>query len=187
MGAVRSAAVLAAVLLCGPANCAAQAVAAPAAPRPSFPATPNPGMDRYVDPVNGWSISYPVGWRVDGADPAVVQIRDPESQALVAIRVAPTDLPLNAAANQILAAREQDLLEQGLTWAPTSRQLISFPNGTTAVDVRGDILPGGRSHQLFFIRGGRVFVANAETNAALWDRYSPDFAGILLSFTPPPA
>ena len=142
-------------------------------------------MDRYADPVNGWSISYPMGWRVDGADPAFVQIRDPENQALVAVRVAPTDLPLNAVANQMLATHAQYLQEKGLTWAPSSRQLISFPNGTPAVDVRGDILPGGRSQQFYFLKGGRVFAVNAETAIALWAKFNADFSRILMSFAPP--
>jgi len=186
IGAVRSAVVVATLLLGGVAGCATQAVAGPVSPASPLPASPVPGMDRYADPANGWSISYPVGWRVDGADPALVQIHDPENQARVAVRVAPTDLPLNAVANQILAAQEQYLLEKGLTWSQTSRQLISFPNGTPAVDVRGDILPGSRSHQLYFTKGGKAFVVNAETGTAVWDMFSADFSRILLSFAPPP-
>lgn len=185
MRTVSPTAVLAAVLLCGAANGAPPAGAAPLLAAPSIPAAPTPGMDRYLDPANGWSISYPPGWRVEGGDPALVQIRDPENQALVAVRVAATELPLNAAASQILAAQEQYLTDNGRTWAQTSRQLISYPNGTTAVDIRGDILPGGRSHQLYFLRGGRAFVVNAETTVELWDKFSADFARILLSFALP--
>lgn len=142
-------------------------------------------MDRFVDPVNGWSISYPVGWRIDGSDPAVTQIRDPENQAQVGIRVVPTDLPLNAVVNQMLASQEQSLQEKGLTWTVSGRQLISLPNGTAAVDVRGDLLPGGRSHQLYAVRGGKAFVVNAETYIPFWDKFSADFDRILQSFALP--
>lgn len=164
-------ALVAAVLLGGAPTLAPPAAAAP--------------MDRYVDPVNGWSISYPAGWRIDGSDPAVTQIRDPENQALVGIRVASTNLPLNAIADQILDSQAQYLQEKGQTWALSSRQLISFPNGTPAVDVRGDLVPGGRSHQLFLLKGGRAFAVNAETSTALWGKFNADFDGILLSFTLP--
>lgn len=143
-------------------------------------------MDVYADPVNGWSISYPVGWQVDGSDPATVRVRDPENQALVAVRVVPSDLPLNAAANQLLASQQQYLAEKGLTWALVSRQLISFPNGTPAVDVRGDMLPGGRAHQIYLTDVGRAFGVSAETAAALWGKFSDDFDRILMSFVPHP-
>ena len=152
---------------------------------PQATAAPPPGMVRYTDPVNGWSISYPGGWLLNGADPALVQIRDPENQALVSIRVTSTDVPLNAVADQILASQEQYLLEKGLTWVRTGRQLITLPNGTTAVDIRGDILPGGRSHQLYVIRSGKAYALNAETNIDLWGKFSGDFDQILLSFAPP--
>lgn len=164
---------------------APHATAAPFITAPGAPAAPIPGMDRYVDPANGWSISYPVGWRIDGADPALVQIRDPENQALVRIQVMPTGVSLNAAADQMLASQEQYLKASGLTWAPSSRQLISLPNGTAAVDVKGDLLPGGRSHQLYLIKGGRVFAVNAETSAALWDKFNGDFDRIMASFALP--
>ncbi len=172
MPAVRSVAVLASALLWAVANCAPGASAAP-------------GMDTYVDPVNGWSISYPVGWRVDGADPAVVRIHDPGNQAQVGIRVAPTGLRLNAAVDQILASQEQYLRERQLTWALTSRQLITLPNGTAAVEVRGDLLPGGRSRQLYFARRDRAFGVNAETYIPFWDKFSADFDRILQSFAAP--
>lgn len=182
---VRSGAVFATVLICGATICAPQAVALPFAASPPLPAAPGPGMDLYADPVKGWSISYPVGWQPDTADPALVRIRDPENQALVAIRVAPSDLPLNAAANQLLASQAQELGEKGLTWALASRYLITFPNGTPAVEVRGDILPGGRAHQLYLTKGGKVFGVSAETAAALWGKFSADFEQILMSFAPP--
>lgn len=187
---VSSAVALATVLLGGVGICAPHATAAPfiTAPfitAPGAPAAPIPGMDRYVDPANGWSISYPTGWRVDGADPALVQIRDPENQALVRIQVMPTGVSLNAAADQMLASQEQYLTASGLTWALSSRQLISLPNGTAAVDVKGDLLPGGRSHQLYLIKAGRVFAVNAETSAALWDKFNGDFDRIMASFALP--
>lgn len=181
---VCSAVVLATVLL-GGSGLGSGAWAPHATAAPFIPAAPIPGMDRYVDPANGWSISYPVGWRVDGADPALVQIRDPENQALVRIQVMPTGSSLNAAADQILASQEQYLKASGLTWALSSRQLISLPNGTAAVDVKGDLLPGGRSHQLYLIKAGRVFAVNAETSAALWDKFSGDFDRIMASFALP--
>jgi hypothetical protein len=183
--AFRSAAVLAAVFVGAAANCAPQAAATPVLTSPSLPAAPVPGMVRYADPVNGWSISYPGGWLLNAADPALVQIRDPENQALVSIRVTSTDLPLNAVADQILASQEQFLLEKGLTWVRTARQLIALPNGTAAVDVRGDILPDGKSHQLYIVRRGKAFAINAETNATLWDKFSGDFDRILQSFAAP--
>ncbi len=145
-------------------------------------ASAEPGMDRYTDPVNGWSIGYPVGWRVDGSDPAAVLIHDPENQALVSIRVMPTDLPLNAVANQMMAAQAPALQQKQLTWTVTGRQLITMPNGTPAVDIRGDLVPGGRSHQLYFVKGGRAFGIDAETYIPFWDKFSADFDRILLSF-----
>ena len=142
-------------------------------------------MDRYVDPVNGWSIGYPLGWRVDGSDPAFVQIHDPGNRALVGVHVAPTDLPLNAAVNQMLAFEEQSQRQSGLTWVLSSRQLTSLPDGTPAIDVRVELVPGGMSHKLYVVKGGRVFGVNAETYLTLWDTFSADFDRILQSFTPP--
>ena len=191
---VSSAVALATVLLGGvgiwsgtwaPHATAAPFITAPFLTAPGVPAAPIPGMVRYVDPANGWSISYPTGWRVDGADPALVQIRDPENQALVRIQVMPTGVSLNAAADQMLASQEEYLKQSGLTWALSSRQLISLPNGTAAVDVKGDLLPGGRSHQLYTIKGGRVFAVNAETSAALWGKFNGDFDRIMASFALP--
>ena len=152
---------------------------------PSFPAAPIPGMDRYVDPVNGWSISYPAGWRVDGSNPAFVQIRDPQSQALVAIRVWPTDLPLNAVATQMLASDEQLQSQSGVTNVLRDRQLSALPNGNAFVDVRVDREPGGRSHQIYLVKGDKAFGVNAESSVALWDSFSADFDRILQSFAPP--
>jgi hypothetical protein len=183
--AAGSAAILATILVGGVANCPTQAFGAPITTHPALPAAPAPGMDRYVDPVNGWSISYPFGWRVDGSDPASVKIRDPANQALVGIHVAPTDLPLNLAVNEMLASEAQTYSQNGLTWVLSSRQLISLPDGTTAVDIRGDLAPGGRSHQLYILRAGRLFAVNAETYLPFWDTFSADFGRILQSFTPP--
>ena len=169
MRTIRSIAVLLTVLLWA---CAPQATAAP-------------GMDRFVDPANGWSISYPVGWRLDGSDPAVFQFHDPENQALVGVRVMPTDLPLNASVDQMLASYAQRLQEKQLTWAVSSRQLTSLPNGTTAVSVRGDLVPGGRSRQLYVVKGGKVFGVNAETYLPFWDKFAGNFEQMVESFRPP--
>jgi hypothetical protein len=114
-------------------------------------------MDRYVDPVNGWSISYPVGWRVDGSNPAFVQIRDPQDQALVGIRVWPTDLPLNAVVDQMLTSEEQYQGQSGVTNVIKGRQMGVLPNGTSFVDVRVERQPGGRSRQIYALRGGEAF------------------------------
>jgi hypothetical protein len=185
--AAGSAAVLATALLGGVANCETQAAASPTPVMtyPSLPAAPSPGMDRYVDPVNGWSIGYPFGWRVDGSDPSFVQIHDPANQALVGIHVAPTDLPINAAVDQMLALGEESHRQSGLTWVVASRQLTSLPNGTPAIDVGVKIVPGGRSQQLYVVEGGKIFGVNAETYLPFWDTFSGDFDRILQSFTPP--
>jgi hypothetical protein len=142
-------------------------------------------MDRYVDPVNGWSISYPVGWRVDGSNPAFVQIRDPQDQALVGIRVWPTDLPLNAVVDQMLTSEEQYQGQSGVTNVIKGRQMGVLPNGTSFVDVRVERQPGGRSRQIYALRGGEAFGVNAETSVALWDSFNPDFNGMLQSFALP--
>lgn len=182
-----SAAVVAAVLLGGLAGCETQAAVSPTPVMtyPSLPAAPSPGMDRYVDPVNGWSISYPLGWQVDGSDPASVKIRDPAKQALVGIGVGPTDLPLNAAVDQMLAVAEQSQRQGGPTWKLSSRQLTALPDGTPAVDVRVELVPGGRSRQLYVVEEGRIFGVNAETYLTVWDTFSADFDRILQSFKPP--
>lgn len=185
MRAVGPAVVVATVFLGAVGAAAPEASAAPFPTSPPIPAAPVAGMDFYADPVNGWSISYPVGWRVDGSNPALVQIRDPQNQALVRVQVIPTDAPLNGVVDQMLASQEQYLHNSGLTWKQSSRQLITLPNGTAAVDVRGELLPGGRSHQLYFIRSGKAFAVNAETTAALWDAFGGDFDRMLLSFTLP--
>ena len=152
---------------------------------PSFPAAPAPGMDRYLDPVNGWSISYPVGWRVDGSNPAFVQISDPLNQALVGIRVWPTDLALNAIVDQMLTSEEQYQGQSGVTNVVKGRQMGVLPNGTSFVDVRVEREPGGRSRQIYSVRGGEAFGVNAETSAALWDGFNADFDRILQSFALP--
>ena len=138
------------------------------------PALGWPGPVRYVDPVNGWSISYPNGWLVDGSNPANVAIRDPQNQALVGVQVTPTDLPLNAVANQAVA-----------NYVVKGRELISLPNGTPAVDIRAEIPPDKRSHQLYVVAGGKAFELNAEAAAAVWPSFSADFDAILKSFAPP--
>lgn len=142
-------------------------------------------MDQYVDPVNGWSISYPLGWQVDGSDPAFVKIHDPAKQALVGIGVGPTDLPLNAAVDQMLVLAEQSQRQGGPTWKLSSRQLTALPDGTPAVDVRVELVPGGRSHQLYVVEEGRIFGVDAETYLTVWDTFSADFDRILQSFNPP--
>lgn len=152
---------------------------------PAFPAAPVPGMDRYLDPANGWSISYPVGWRVDGSNPAFVQIRDPQNQALVGIRVWPTDLPLNAVVDQMLTSEEQYQGQGGVTNVLKGRQMSVLPNGTSFVDVRVEREPGGRSHQIYTLKGGTAFGVNAETSVALWDSFNADFDRILQSFALP--
>lgn len=167
--------------------CAPQAMGSPAPVlnSPSIPAAPAPGMDWYADPVNGWSISYPFGWRVDPSNPAFVQIRAPRDQALVGIRVWTTDLPLNAVADQTLASDEELQRQSGVTNVVESRQLSVLPNGNPYVDVRVAREPSGRSHQIYVVKGGKAFGVNAETSVAAWDAFSGDFDRILLSFAPP--
>ena len=142
-------------------------------------------MDRYLDPVSGWSISYPAGWRVDGSNPAFVQIRDPQNQALVGIRVWPTDLPLNALVDQMLTSEEQYQGQGGMTNVVKGRQMGVLPNGTSFVDVRVEREPGGRSRQIYAMRGETAFGVNAETTVALWDSFNADFDRILRSFALP--
>lgn len=142
-------------------------------------------MDRYADPVNGWSISYPFGWRVDGSNPAFVQIHDPQNLALVGVRVWPTDLPLNAVVDQMLASDQQYQQQNGVTNVLKSRQLNVLPNGNPFVDVRVERGPGGRSHQIYIVKDGKAFGVNAETSVAAWDSFGADFDRILQSFAPP--
>ena len=142
-------------------------------------------MDRYVDPVNGWSISYPAGWRVDGSNPAFVQIHDPQNQALVGIRVWSTDLPLNAVVDEMLASDQEYQAQNGVTNVVKGRQLGVLPNGNPYVDVRVAREPGGRSLQFYLVKGGKAFGINAETSVAAWDGFSADFGRILESFAPP--
>ncbi len=181
----RAAGVFATVLFGAVGYCAPHAAGAPVITAPSIPTAPVPGMDWYADPVNGWSISYPVGWRVDGSNPAFVQIRDPQNQALVGIRVWPTDLPLNALVNQMLTSEEQFQSQSEVTSVVKSRQLIVLPNGTSAVDIRLEREPGGRSRQLYVVKGGNAFGVNAETSAAAWFSFSADFDRMVQSFAPP--
>ncbi len=142
-------------------------------------------MQRYVDPVNGWSISYPVGWRVNGSDPAFVQIQDPQNQALVGVRVWSTDLPLNAVVDQMLESEDQYQQQSGVTSLLKSRQLNVLPNGTSVVDVRVEREPGGRSRQIYVVKGGKAFGINAETSDASWVSFSADFDRTLQSFATP--
>lgn len=184
--AVRSTPVIATVLVGLFGYCVPQAVASPTPiTSPSFPAAPVPGMDWYVDPVNGWSISYPRGWRVDGSNPAFVQIHDPQNQALIGIRVWPTDLPLNAVVDQMLATEQQLQQQSGVTNVVKSRQLNVLPNGNPFVDLRLERGPAGRSHQIYVVKAGEAFGVNAEASAAAWDGFRPDFDRILQSFAPP--
>lgn len=182
--ALHSARVCVALLLAGIGNFAPPVSAAPLT-FATAPAAPVTGMIRYVDAVNGWSIDYPAGWRVDAADPAFIQIHDPQDGALVGIHVQPTDLPLNVVVDQMLAYEEQFQRQDGLTWALSSRQQISLSDGTQAVDVVVEIMPGGRSHQLYAVKGGKAFEVNAETYVTSWDKYSADFDRMLQSFLPP--
>jgi hypothetical protein len=184
--AARSAPVLVTVLLGAVGYCAPHAAGSPTPiTSPSFPAAPVPGMDFYVDPVNGWSISYPFGWRVDGSNPSFVQIHDPANAALVGIRVWPTDLPLNAVVDQMLASERQLQQQSGVTNVVKSRQLNVLPNGNPFVDLRLERGPAGRSHQIYVVKGGRAFGVNAEASAASWGAFRPDFDRILQSFAPP--
>lgn len=183
--ATRSAPVIATVLFVTGFGAPPAVASPPVVTSPSFPTAPVPGMDRYLDPVNGWSISYPVGWRVDGSNPAFVQIRDPQNQALVGIRVWPTDLPLNAVVDQMLTSEEQYQGQGGMTNVVKGRQMGVLPNGTSFVDVRVEREPGGRSRQIYAMRGEKAFGVNAETTVALWDSFNPDFDRILRSFALP--
>lgn len=143
----------------------------------------SPGMDRYLDPANGWSISYPVGWRVDGSNPSFVQIHDPQNQALVGVRVWPTNLPLNAFVDQQLASDQEH--QSGVTNVVKGRQLGVLPNGNPYVQVGVAREPGGRSLQIYMLKGGKAFGVNAEASAAAWDGFNADFETIVLSFAPP--
>ena len=151
-------------------------------PPPNVSATPS----RYVDAANGWSIDYPDGWRVDPANPAFVQFHDPEGGALVGVHVTPTELPLNSVVDNALAFEEQYDRRSGLTMTVSSRRQITLPDGTPAVDVIVEISPGGRSHQLYTVKGGKAYDVNAETYVTSWDKFSPDFDRMLTSFLPPP-
>lgn len=142
-------------------------------------------MIRYVDAANGWSISYPDGWQVDPADPAFVQIHDPEGGALVGVHVQPVDLPLNAVVDRMLAFEEQYHRKSGLEMTVSSRNPVSLPDGTPAEDVVVDIAPGGRSHELYAVKAGKAYEVDAETYVASWDKFNADFDQILQSFRPP--
>jgi hypothetical protein len=156
--AARSAPVIA-TLLCVIGFGAPPAVGSPrVVTSPSFPAAPVPGMDRYLDPLN---------------------------QALVGVRVWPTDLPLNAVVDQMLTSEEQYQGQSGVTNVVKGRQMAVLPNGTTFVDVRVEREPGGRSRQIYAVRGGKAFGVNAESSVALWNGFNADFDRILQSFALP--
>lgn len=155
--------------------------ASPSGATPTAPASDT----RYVDAVNGWSIDYPAGWQVDASDPAFVEMYDPDKQALVGVHVIPIALPLNTFVDRSMAFEEQYERKQGLTWSLSSRRSTSLSDGTPAVDVVVEIMPGGRSHQLYAVKSGKAFEVNAETYVTSWDRFSTDFDRILGSFTPP--
>lgn len=180
----RSAALVASVLVIGGTGYSPQVGAAPPTVVTS-PAAPVPDMTRYVDSVNGWSISYPTGWRLDSSDPAFVRISDPDQQSLVGIHVAPAKSPLPVAVDKILASQEQYRQQKGQTWAVVSRQPMSLGDGTPAVDVLVEMGPGGRARELYAVKSGKVFGIDAETYVTSWDRYSPDFDRILNSFALP--
>lgn len=174
--AARSATVIMAVLVGLVGNGIPPAVGSPTqfTASPPLPVAPVAGMDWYADPVNGWSISYPMGWQVDGSDPARVLIHDPENLAVVSVRVMPADLPLNAFAKMMLGS---DVVKR--------RELISLPNGTPAIDFRAEIGTDKRSHQLYLESAGKAFEVKGEASVASWQDFSADFDTILMSFVPP--
>lgn len=179
------------LLTAGAAACPAQTAAAPT-PFPTkgpatFPAAPAPvpGMLRYVDAVNGWSIDYPQGWWVDPADPAFVRFQDPGDGALVGVHVKQTDLPLEVIVDKMAAYEEQYHRGRGLTMTVSSRRQVALSDGTPAVDLVVEIAPGGRSHQLYTAKAGKMFHVDAETYATSWDKFSADFDRMLGSFQLP--
>lgn len=181
---MRKLAVVAVVLLgCG----APSPLHGSAEPTPFVLSPPSPaaGLQHYVDAANNWSIDYPDGWRVDPANPAFVQFHDPEDGALVGVHVKPTDQPLNIVVDNSLAFEEQYHRQSDLTMTVSSRQQIALPDGTPAVDLVVEIVPGGRSHQLFVVKAGKAYSVNAETYVATWDKFSADFDRMLGSFRPP--
>lgn len=142
-------------------------------------------MSRYVSPTYGWSIDYPNGWLVDSSDPTFVVIRDNDDSAMVGIHAVQTTFPLTDVVDQVLASHEQYHQEKGKTWVLVSRQPVSLPDGTPAIEAVVELGPGGRSRQLYVVSGDTAFAVDAETYTTLWDTFSEDFDRIVNSFTAP--
>ncbi len=166
-----------------------ESTSAPPSPASASPPSPEsaplPGMSRYVSPTYGWSIDYPNGWLVDSSDPTFVEIRDKDDSAMVGIHAVGTTVPLTDVVDEMLASQEQYQQEKGKTWVLVSRQPMSLPDGTPAIDVVVELGPGGRSRQLYVVSGDKAFAVDAETYTTLWDTFSEDFDRIVNSFTAP--
>lgn len=188
---VAIAATIAAALLCGPLSAAAPIAgadpAAPSSPAPAAPPAPAPPLPlgQYTNPVYHWTLTYPDWYSVDSADPQWTKFRafDP-----------PREVGVHSVAGMMLgspdqlADRQLDFDRQyfgskGMTVQVVFRNPVTLPNGVPAVELVKDMVPGGRSHDLFAVMGDRGFILSAETYVKFWDQVSAEFDQILHSFT----
>ena len=143
----------------------------------------------YVNPVYGWSVTYPKDWKVDNQDPAFVKIQPPPNlpQGLIGFHsVARSgDKSLDEFADRMMAHYADRSRGRGRRFEVLSRRSMVLPDGTPVVEIVNLLGTGvvGKSRKIFALREGRAFTIDAETYLDAWPRLEVYFDRMINSFT----
>lgn len=147
-------------------------------------AAPTP-RQAYTNPTHEWSVRPPGAWTVADQDPSFVRFVSPMADAQCGIHSAQVSLETVDEWTDLLLARTARNLQdgKGLKSKVLSRRSISLPRGIVGNDVVVDLLPGGRSRQVFVLTNGRAYALDCETASRSWKEYESQFESVITSFT----
>lgn len=158
---------------------------APPAPAPTTTESPPVTLKQYTNPVYRWSITYPEGYTIDTTEPQWIKLRafEPPRELGVHTMVNSNFGSLDAFVDHQLDFFQHYFESQGLKMQVVSRTAVTLPGGVPGVEVVKDMLPGGRSLDLFVLSGTTGYFFSAETYLQNWDLVDAEFDQTAKSFT----
>jgi hypothetical protein len=134
----------------------------------------------------GWSLTYPPGWRLQQSAGAALTIVTPDGDGACGVHAWSRSLyasldDFTYAALALVAANllSKENLVSRLLW----QRPVTLASGEPAREVLVDLLPGGRSHRLLSVSArGQAFALDCEAELEDWPRYGPQFERMIRSF-----
>jgi hypothetical protein len=140
----------------------------------------------YTSPTYHWSIHYPADWSINTSNPQLITVRSTagNSFSLCGIHSNFTRFTtLDAFTDFMLTEQEHIFKDKGQQQMILSRTRIALPNDVTGNDVLKEIRPGGKSRQIYVLKGETGFGIDCETYLADWPSLDRTYDRIINTFT----